>query len=342
MSKQNVGLVKEINLNIIRDTMRRVKVATKPQLAELTGISVVTINSLTQILLRSGEILESQIVQPEVGRPAVSFQFNENHRLALIIYLHEKEGVDTGFFTVINLYGEPVKKVEKNMTQVAIDSFDSVIQELIMEYSNIELISFGMPGVEVNSSLMIMDYEGLLNTKLVSYIKEQFHIPVTFENDINAATAGYCYQQGITKEQCVIGLYFPEKYLPGAGIYLHGDIYKGRNGLAGEVKYLPFYEEWVNQDYLQLNNENKNEEKVELIVKTIMSFMCMYNPDTIVLYGEKMDDSIIRMLHFKCNTQIQQIMIPHITIENNINSDFEIGVIQMALRQIQPSTRIES
>jgi hypothetical protein len=279
LSKQNLGLVKEINLNILRDAIREVKVATKPQLAELTGISVVTINSLAQILLRSGEILESQIMQPEIGRPAVSYQFNENHRLALIIYLHEKEGIDTGFFTVINLYGESVKKVERTVKQVVINSFDSVIKELIQEFPNIQLISFGMPGVEVNDSLMIMDYEGLLNTKLVSYIKEQFHIPVTFENDINAATAGFCYQHGITKEQCVIGLYFPEKYLPGAGIYLHGDIYKGRNGLAGEIKYLPLFREWVSQDYLRFTSIETEEERGELIVNTILSFRCMYDRD---------------------------------------------------------------
>jgi hypothetical protein len=328
VNKKSSGLVRELNLNTLRNTLKEIKIATKPRLAELTGLSVVTINSLARILLQNGEILEDEILQPELGRPAASYRFNEEYSLALIVYMHEKLGVDTAFFSIVNLYGEVVKKVEKKIENVNIDSFDSILTELLLEYQKIKIICFGMPGVEVDGKLLISDYHKLLGTSFTTIISDKFQIPVIFENDINAATVGYCSNHGITNEQCVIGIYIPVKYPLGAGIYLNGNIYKGRNGLAGEIKYLPLNVDWDNFDYNYTGLE-------EIIIKTVMSFLCMYNPDIIVIYGEKIDESIIEKIKQRCKTKIQEIMLSEIVISKEINKDFEMGILQLALQKLQ-------
>lgn len=166
-----------------------------------------------------------------------------------------------------------------------------------------------------------------------SYIEEKFQLPVIFENDINAAVEGYCYSHQVTEKQCVIGVYFPSKYPPGAGIYINGGIYKGRNGLAGEIKYLPFEIDWENFDY--------NEEQMkEIIIKTILSFCCMYNPDTIVIYGEGIPDTIAAEFKSRCNSEIEKIMIPEIVISKELNCDFEIGIKQIALKALEPTLQV--
>ncbi|WP_226002860.1 hypothetical protein [Paenibacillus sp. BJ-4] len=48
MEKANTNLIKEINLNLVRKVLKQVDMATKPQLAALTDLSVVTINTLMQ------------------------------------------------------------------------------------------------------------------------------------------------------------------------------------------------------------------------------------------------------------------------------------------------------
>lgn len=333
MSSKNVNLVKEINLNKLRSVLKREKISTKPQLAELIGLSVVTINSLVATLIKSGEIIEDKIVPSGGGRPAVSYRFNEEFSLALVIYMHENQGKDTAYFTVCNLYGEVLEKKVQDMNSISKNSFDSSIGVLLEKYPNIKVITFGMPGEEIEGKMIISDYEGLRDESLTSYIKEKFKLPCIFENDINAAIEGYCYYNDISYDKCVIGIYFPSKYPPGAGVYINGDIYKGRNGLVGEIKYMPFDIQWDNFDY----NEKSMK---EIIIKMVLSFSYMYNPDTIVLYGDIVPRSIKDNIKDECKTNIEKIMMPEIIVSTELNKDYEIGIKQVALKFLEPTLKI--
>lgn len=333
MSTANTNLLKEINLNKLRNAFKLKKIASKPQLAEQTGLSVVTINSLVNILVENGEVIEDVIMPSNGGRPATAYRFNNEFSLALVIYMYEQNFEDTVFMCISDLYGEIVEKIEKKMVEIKKDSFDSLIEKMLLKYPNIKVISFGMPGEEVDGRLLISDYKELKDQSFTTYIKEKFNLPVIFENDINAAIEGYCYSHEVTESQCVIGIYFPSKYPPGAGIYINGGIYKGRNGLAGEIKYLPLGVDWENFDF------NKVQMK-EIILKTLLAFSCMYNPDIIVLYGDEISDNIISEFKGKCSSEIEKIMIPEIIISKELNHDFEIGIKQIALNYLEPTVKL--
>lgn len=334
MSSVKANLVKEINLNKLRNAFKLKKTASKPQLAELTGLSVVTINSLVKILVENGEVIEDVILPSDGGRPATAFRFNNEFSLALVIYMYEQKGEDTVFICVSDLYGEIVEKIEKKMVEIKKDSFDSLIEKMLLKYPNIKVISFGMPGEEIDGRLLISDYKELKDQLFTTYIKEKFKLPVIFENDINAAVAGYCFSHGVTEKQCVIGIYFPSKYPPGAGIYINGEIYKGRNGIAGEIKYLPFEVDWENFDFSKAQMK-------EIIIKTVLAFSCMYNPDVIILYGEEIPDTSISEIESKCDSEIQKILIPEIIISEGFNHDFEIGIKHIALKSIESISQLK-
>lgn len=322
------NIIKNININKVRSALKASVTATKPQLAEITGLSVVTVNSLVNTLLEAGEVLTDTILNSDGGRPAASFRYNSKFRLALTIFMHEYKGQDTAFYCVTDLMGEVIERIEQNLSNVHVDSFDGIIEHLLCKYSPIKAICFGIPGGEVNQRLVISDYEKLKDQSLSGYISEKFHLPVHVENDINAAVIGYCQKNNVSNNKCVIGLYFPGKYPPGAGIYLNGDIYKGRNGLAGEIKYLPFGVDWESFDYNPVDMET-------LKIKTIQAFQCMFNPDTIVLYGEKPTDSISETIHEKCMSAAEKIMLPELIISTDLNTDFEAGVTKIALKMIE-------
>ena len=44
--------------------------------------------------------------------------------------------------------------------------------------------------------------------------------------------------------ESIVGIYMPSKYPPGSSICLNGKILKGKNNLAGEIKYLPCDIDW--------------------------------------------------------------------------------------------------
>ncbi|CCF15884.1 ROK family protein [Brevibacillus laterosporus GI-9] len=326
MSKK-VNLIKEINLNKVRSALLDVETATKSQLAEFTGLSVVTVNSLINTLMDTGEVLPDLVLHSASGRPAASFRYNSTFRLALMIYMHEYYGQDTVFYSVVNLRGEVIQRTQHAISNVNVDSFDNHIENLLTQFPAIKAICFGIPGAEVNQKIVISDYEEMREQSLSGHVSAKFHLPVLIENDINAAVMGYCHLNQIRSDECVIGLYFPDKYPPGAGIYLNGKVYKGRNGLAGEIKYFPFGVHWESFNY-------NSEEMEDVMFKTIQAFLCMYNPDRIVLYGANIRHRITEIIHERCLLPLEKMMLPEIITSADLNTDFEAGIKQSALSMI--------
>lgn len=325
---KKVNLIKNINLNKIRNALKMMGTATKPKLAEITGLSVVTVNSLMNTLIETGEVLPDHILNSEGGRPAASFRYNSNFRLALVIFMHEHCGQDRVFYGIVNLRGEVIDREEQSLSEVYVDTFDPQIEKLLSKYPQIQAICYGVPGAEINQKLIISDYEHMRNQSLSGHIKEKFHLPVLVENDINAALLGYCHRNNIPEHQCVVGLYFPDKYPPGAAIYLKGDIFKGRDGFAGEIKYLPFGIQWETFDY-------NSSELESFIFKTIITFSCICNPDRIILYGDKISQDNLEKLKEQCLTQIEMQMLPVIISSGDFNGDFEHGIKRLAMTLIE-------
>jgi hypothetical protein len=324
---KKANIIKDINLNKVRSALKGIDAATKPQLAQKTGLSVVTINSLVNTLINDGEILPCEAQGSEGGRPAATFAYNSRFRLVLAIYMLEYHGEDTAFYSVVDSCGKVIEKVEQKLANVQIGSFDDYIDKLVSKYPQIMAICFGVPGGEVNQCLVVSDYANLRGKSLSSYIQEKYRLPVLVENDINAAVVGYSHRNSIGADKCVIGLYFPEKYPPGAGIYLNGDIYKGRNGLAGEIAYLPFGVEWNSFDYNKIAVD-------ELIIKTIQTFQFVLNPDTIVVYKQRTGD-YQKLISEKSGADVEKITIPQISVSADLEKDFESGIQLIALKMIQ-------
>ncbi len=328
------NIIKDLNLNKLRKALKEVDKATKPQLAQLTGLSVVTINSLVNTLITIGEIVEAEVVSSEGGRPALSYHYNSEYRLALAIYMLEEQGVDKAFYRVINLRGEVINSSEQRLVDVQINSFDRCIEESLIRYPNIQAICFGVPGEEIEHRLIIIDYEGLRNQSLSEYISRKFQKKVCVENDINAAVMGYAHRSGTTGGECIVGLYFPGKYPPGGGIYFNNQIYKGRNGLAGEIKYLPFGIDWDTFNYDPLVYE-------DVIIRIIQAFQCMYNPDEIVLYGEMVNQRINQLVQERCASMVEKLLLAKLHKSEQLNRDFEVGICQIALEMINTEKDLE-
>lgn len=327
MVKKSNNIIKETNLNLIRSEMKKAKMATKPQLAELTKISLVTVNALMKELMETSEVIEDSVIQPQLGRPATLYKYNAEYSLALVIYMYEKNKMDVVNFSVCNLYGEVIKTLHNEIESITLEKIDLNISNLLTQYPNIKIIGFGVPGVEVDDQLIISDYTVFQDIKLSCYIENKFKKPVFVENDVNAAVVGYCYNHLEQKDKCVIGLYFPSKYAPGAGIYINERLVKGCKGLAGEIKFLPLGINWDTFDH-EIEKVN------DVIVKVMKTFMCLYNPDTIVLYQEKPGCDYLSKLHDICATSMEKMMIPEIIVSDNLNNDFENGMICLALERL--------
>lgn len=332
MSKEHNAkgnLIKETNLKKLRQILREQRILTKSQLAELSGLSVVTIQSLMKTLLDNGEITEDATVQPQLGRPAASFRYNASHRLALIVNMYESDGQDTAEYTVYNLCGEVLDRHLETIPTVTLESFHNAIDGLISSYPAISVIGFGMPAEEMEGRLVISDYKFLQNTELAAYYETRCHLPVFVENDINAALLGYCVSQHYPAGQDFYNaaIYLPTKYPAGASLCHNYQILKGRNGLAGELKYLPLDIDWTAIPYTPKALE-------DIALKVMQVLISIYNPDRIILYSESLTPAIGERLKALYPTTTDQIFIPEVELYRSMKEDLDLGLIQSALEKL--------
>ncbi len=328
MAVGNVNLMKQINLDIVRRVIKENKKATKPQLAKLTGLSVVTINSLVEVLLENGEIFVEKLEVSNGGRPAAIYSFNEEYSLALIIYTNECELKDLIHISVANLYGEVIELSETTSDEISAHSFDLTIKKMLEKYPSIKSIGIGMPGQEIKGKMEISDYQALEGKAFTEHLRNQFQIPVVFENDVNAAVLGYCISNQY-EDKNVVGIYIPEKYPLGTGIFINGDIYRGKDGLAGEAKFLPDGIDWDNPTYVSRN--------ISAALKNlIITFTCLLNPDILVVYRENITKKAIEHVIAHCEKIIKAELMPKVIVSGNFSEDFANGIKQIALKQLEP------
>lgn len=323
--RKNINLMKEANLKLLRRIMKQRRKATKPQLAEWSGLSVVTVSSLMKVLLSRGEVMEDETALSNGGRPPLSYRFNAGYKLALVIYMLESAGNDIAVFSVDNLWGEHLERTEKILNQKQFGSFTSMIEGFIAKYPKIGVIAFGMPGVELQGKLDIIDYKDLQGKEFCGYFRKKFYLPVLFENDINAAVMGFCEANRIKEGECVVAVYYPCKYPPGAGIFINGQIYKGRDGFAGEIKYLPIGVDWQGLGASLCS-------WTDAAAKIILSIISLYNPHQIVLYGENLPENLFSEILGRCEMYFPHKVLPKFVVSKNFHHDFAVGIQKLALQ----------
>jgi len=321
--------MKEINKNAIRKALKTLQSATKAQLSELTGLTNMTIGTLLDELLYENEVFLDDLLPSSGGRPARGYKINSDFSQAIIIYGHEKNGQDMIFIRVINLLGEILAGEEMSAENIRVESFEPIIERLILVYPNIKAIGFGFPGIEPISGIPSNDYIGITGTRFTEYYKEKFSFIVLFENDTNAAVSGYCRRHLKNVEKTVCYLYFPKKYPPGSGIWINGDVHRGRNNFAGEISYIPLGIDW--------RQEEKNRDKDYLfhVAYLMITLSSTVAPDLLVLHGEGINETTLPILKSHMEKSLPPQYIPLMTLSSNFNLDYEEGMIELTLNKME-------
>lgn len=326
-SQKNANLIRDKNLRLLRRIMNEERTATKARLAELSGLSVVAVQSLLKVLIYHGEIQEEGTVKPSHGRPSAVYRYNEQARLLLSVCMYEKDSADTAVYSVYNLLGHAIETREVRLTDPKVDSLDPMMRELIGLYPAICAIGIGLPGEEVEGRLIASDYEGMQGAALCGHIEETFGVPAFVENDVNAAVAGYCGRQQAGTGDTAAAVYLPKKYGPGVGVWINGALMKGRNGLVGEVACLPLGFDWL--------SESSPQERLDCLARIAQVCILMYNPHRLVIYGQVPQQQFMELLEGLMCSPMERLMMPEIDFSDDLRSDFEAGIRNEGLKWIK-------
>ncbi|MDT2758177.1 ROK family protein [Enterococcus xiangfangensis] len=298
---------------------------TKKELSEQSELSVVTINKLLPEIVAANQLIELDKTIETGGRQASAYIFNANRKLILINQFIEKDDQMTIIFYVSNLLGEIV--FEKRTALLTLADFFETISALKKKFPKISLAITGIPGVEIDQTLKIMDIESFKDINLNEKIEALIQCPSYVENDINAATFGFCSNDA----EIICGIYFPNNFPPGSSLIIHNKIFKGQNNLSGEIKHLP---------HLQQKQFPVSENEINiLILETVQSVLAMYDPQKVLLF---MND------HWK--NQFNQLAVEHelskifhysalplIDSSQNFESNYLKGLIRIGIEEIDKS-----
>lgn len=320
-------LMKELNKRQLRRILRQCKEATKPELADRTGLSVVTINSLLEDLLKTGEVVQSGLAPSGGGRPSTRYQYRPDYRYAVLLYGHQSEGRNLMHLAVVNLMGGCVWRKEEYFDEILVESFEAVLDDVIGRFPEIGLLAFGLPGEVVDDVVTIHDYQALVGPEFMAHYKERYHLPVVFENDINAMTYGAC-REGDVEKATVAGIYLPRIYPPGAGLVIQGKIYYGTSHCAGELAGLPVPVSWDSLDY---GREHDVLENLKLLT-AVYGFTVA--PETLIFYGDFFTEELQEQLRAYSGRLLEGKFHMDLIFAENLERDYEEGMKRLALEAL--------
>ncbi|NWF63085.1 MAG: ROK family transcriptional regulator [Chloroflexi bacterium] len=240
--------VRETNLSQVLRLIHNQAPLSRAQLAAMTGLNKSTVSSLVDELIENGLVHETGSNTGGTGRPATLLEINPHAGHIIGVEL----GVDFVSVVVTNFLGnivwhkredaDPAEDQKKMINQTL-----RIVKEAITtgRRKNYQLLGLGLatPGtVDVNKGVLV--FAPNLHWRNVPFVKifsEQTNLRVFVENDANAAAIAE-HLFGAAR-QCQDFIFVFAGVGIGGGLFLNGNLYRGKNGYAGEIGHSPIMAE---------------------------------------------------------------------------------------------------
>lgn len=330
-----VTQIKERNVYLVKSALRMKPSGTKQSIAQATGLSITTCNSVLNELYESGEVLlVTDDFVKSIGRPAKSYRFNKDYKYVCCLNASWDYESSTPFFhyAIIDLIGGIVEEdnvICPNMTYFEIEK---ILKKLIARYPKISTICFGTAGYYDNnvwlSSCIFSSFNG---RDIVNDLGTSLNRKIIVENDMNAIAYGIYHSDFCDNydTSSLVVISFFDKSGPGAGIIYNGQIVHGYQNFAGEVGYLPF----PGGDIDKLVEEGP-EAVAKCATHIIECVTSVLNPATCILMGERLNSTIVDSVLSLCRNKIPKRILPRLVYMDHYSEFFIKGLYHIALDSI--------
>jgi glucokinase-like ROK family protein len=239
-------LLREINLSSILRYIHSSAPISRAQLAGLSGLNKSTVSSLVDELLERDLVRLTGRETSGTGRPAALLELNPWAGCIIGV----EYGVDFVMVILANFTGEIIWRAQQStdpadgQESTTAKVFDLVDQAIEAgRQRNVRLLGLGIatPGtVKVEEGLLIfapnLDWHNIPFAQI--YQTRYPSLPVFVNNDANAAAVGE-YLFGTAQHVQDFILLFAGVGI-GAGLFLNGELYRGKSGFAGEIGHSMF------------------------------------------------------------------------------------------------------
>jgi predicted NBD/HSP70 family sugar kinase len=235
-------LLKQLNERAVLEAIRSGAPISRAEIARRTGISKPTVSLALRTLVGNGIVRETS---PDPGRPHYGAVFFEPVPEAALVL-----GLDIGarFLrgAISDLDGRVRARQDVELRHIDADSALATLAELRDALvlaagepaERIDSAVVGIPGVvdPVRGTVSLAtNVPGLDGRDFASDLHRVLGLPVQLENDINLAALGEQWRGVARGVEDFLFLSIGTGL--GAGLVVHGDLHRGRNGAAGELDY---------------------------------------------------------------------------------------------------------
>lgn len=242
------AFVRELNLSLVLRRIHNEAPLSRAQLAADTGLNKSTVSSLVEELMKLGLIHETGMNSAGAGRPATLLEINPQAGCIVGVEL----GVDfvsvalTDFLGKIlwrKVAGTDPAEAQDRVLGHTFQLLDEAIE--VCRGMSLPLLGIGLatPGtVDLNEGMLVfapnLHWHNVPFRKLFS---EHSGLRVFVENDANAAAVAE-HLFGIAR-RCSDFVFVFAGVGIGGGFFLNGQLYRGKNGYAGEIGHSPIMAE---------------------------------------------------------------------------------------------------
>lgn len=322
-------LVKEHNLNLVRQHLFQMRTATRQQLSAATGISNVTMGSLLSQLLESGEALETKKVQPATGRPAGVYSYNACRQYGLLLSVGFVKTEYRFRAELVDLYGNSHWQEDLPATGLDYEETWKYLHRLTEIKQPVGAVGIGLPGVGFGEYL----YKNrgkqaeYLSLAALEDFQQQEGIPIQVENDVNLAAVGYAKRHGIGKGECLVYLYLMQGSFGGSAVFLDGRLHLGKGRFAGELLPLPYGSAWFRM------KPEEPEVLINALFTTILPYLTILAPHHLVVASDYIQEEHLRAAEKRLSELLEE-HCPEFSLTTDFWSDYQKGLEQIALEQL--------
>lgn len=237
-------LVKEINLSIVLDTIRRLEPVSRSEISAATGLNKGTVSNLVQVLIERNLVEEVGTGKSSGGRKPVLLRFQPAAGHSV--------GVDVGINYVRVLLTDLAGNIVDEWVTAHRNESLAAVLELAKEgirraagrapasRYGVVGVGLGIPGiVDSSGNVLFAPNLGWRNVDLIRPLQAAIGLPVFVENEANAGAIGELHY-GAGRE--VSDLVFVSIGAGiGAGIIIDRTIYKGTAGFSGEIGHMTIH-----------------------------------------------------------------------------------------------------
>lgn len=262
---------------------------TKNELVFYTGLSLSTIDSLLEEMLKSNLVIKEGYRESTGGRPSMGYQVNGEFSQTLCIYAYKHDKTITVIGRLYNLYSEMMEEKRRDIPKLDRDVLCSFIDEMLN--AQVHTICLSLPDSDID-------------------IKNRYKQRILIENNVYMGAIG-AYIKHMQYDSIVL---LDSKGDSRLGIVINGHLVEGKSSIAGQIRYMPLIEN---------KNRRSMKGRSQLLVIELQNIIGMLNPEAIVICAQGIDQHYVEeelLKIFKMND------MPHLIYIDDFIDEVMLGM----------------